>query len=325
LPPNSKTVKYAVGSQTDPSIAASLANGEGGRGIVDYEYARRRYEWSKRLNLITVLVCVGLGAVALIFGILAYGDWQWLHDHFSGVGETTRWTDAKIQAKLTTSVLLMVGGALGITTFFLGFFKVRKALDEDKTDDIKKWSLITAVTSMLPGLVFGGLLELFVWRAHATEAFTIFGLLGAAPQAAPTPEEAAAAAAPAFDPAAAERTRKAEYEALFASSAPPAASPSPQYGYAPEPSYAQPPPAPQYGYAPQPAYAAAPQPAASAQMDYAYAQAEPAPAEAPVQAPGTQFVQPTGAPICTCGRPMEWVAEYNRYYCYTDDKYEGEA
>jgi hypothetical protein len=270
------------------------------------------------------VVCAGLGVVALIFGILAYGDWQWLHDHFSGVGETTRWTDAKIQAKLTTSILLMVGGALGITTFFFGFFKVRKALDEDKQDDIKKWSLITAVTGILPGLVFGGLLELFVWRAHSTEAFTIFGLLGQAPPAAPTPEEAAAAAAPAYNPAAAEKARKSEYESLFASSAPPAAPPAPQYGSAAQPAYAQPPPA--YGYAPpQPAYAAPPQPAATAQLDYAYAQAEPAPAEVPAQAQGTQFAQPTGAPICTCGRPMEWVAEYNRYYCYTDDKYEGEA
>jgi len=270
---------------------------------------------------VAIGACAGLGVVALLYGVLAYTDWQWLNEHFSGVTDQTRWTPEKIQAKLTNSVLLMVAGALGLATFFIGFFFVRKALDDDRADAVKKWSLIAGITGILPGLVFGGLLELFIWRAHAGESFTMFGLLGAAP--APAPDPSLAHAAPVFDAAAEEAKRKSEYMSLFAGPAPAPAPPA--YGYAPAPAYTA---AQGYGYAPAPAaYGTAPTTSAT---DYAYAQAEPAPGPAPAHAAapdmGQQYVQqPSGAPICSCGRAMEWVAEYSRYYCYTDDKYEGET
>lgn len=54
----------------------------------------------------------------------------------------------------------------------------------------------------------------------------------------------------------------------------------------------------------------------------------------PVQTLGQTYVMPqapmttpaaapaTAAPMCpTCGKPGTWVAQYNRYYCYTDQKY----
>jgi len=274
---------------------------------VDYEYARRRYQWSKRFNWIALGVCAGLGAVALYWGLLRYQDWQWLNEHFSGAGSSTRWTSDRISNYFTTAIFALVTGALGIITFLIGFLFVRKALDEDKVDDVKRWSMIAGVTGILPGVVFGGLLELFIWRAHASEGFTMFSLLGKAP------EPAAAAAEPVYNPAATKAVddakRKAEYMALFGAQQ---AAPSyaPDYGYQPAPDYTQ---------------AAAP----SAAVDYGYApsagQAAAVAAAAPADA-GTQYAaQPSGAPICTCGRPMEFVPEYNRYYCYTDDKYEGEA
>ncbi len=294
------TLKWLLKS---PVSQAHLWNG--GQSIADFEYLRRRYDWSKRLNLGAAGLCIGIGAVSLIYAILVYQDWQWLSSHFGNVPDQTRWTPAKISAKLTTSILLMVVGGLGFATGAIGFLFIRKALDDDKVDVVKKWSFIAGITGILPGLAVGGLLELFIWRAHATESFTMFGLLGAAP--APPPPPQVVPSGPLVDAAALEAQRKAEYTSLFA----PAPAPAPSY--APQPSA---------GYYAQPS---------TQQMDYAYAQAEPQAAPEPAAAGpaagdiGTQYQQPQGAPICSCGRTMEWVSEYNRYYCYTDDKYEGES
>ncbi len=279
----------------------------GAPSTVDYEYARRRYQWSKRFNWIALGACAALGAGALYWGIQRYQDWQWLNEHFSGASTSTRWSSNTISNYLTTSLFALVTGALGIITFLIGFLFVRKALDEDKIDDVKRWSLIAGVTGILPGAVFAGLLELFIWRAHAAENFTVFGLLGQAP------EPVAATTEPVYNPAATkaadEAKRKSEYMALFG-----AQQATPSY-------------APDYGYQPAPDYTQAPAPAAAVDYGYAPAAAQGAAvAAAPAADVGTQYAaQPSGAPICTCGRPMEFVPEYNRYYCYTDDKYEGEA
>ena len=248
---------------------------------------------------------------AVVWGLLAYTDWQWLHDHLEGKG-STRWTSAVIAQRLTNSLIAMAVGALGFVAGALALLKVRSALDADNQEAIKRWSFVTGVLGIVPGFVAGGLLELFVWRAHAQESFTVFGLLGPAPQAAPDPT---ASAAPAYNPASEGAKRKAEYDMLFAA----APAPAPDYGYGGgEGAYAD--SAPSYNYGQQ---------APSADYGYAQgaeAQAAMAPAEAAPADSGTQYYQqPTGAPICSCGRPMEWVAEYQRYYCYTDDKYEGET
>jgi hypothetical protein len=218
-----------------------------------------------------------------------------------------------IAQRLTSSLISMTLGVLGFAAGALALIKVRSAMDSDNQEAIKRWSFLTGILGFIPGLVAGGLLELFIWRAHAQETFTVFGLLGPAPQAVP---EGAPSAAPAYSPAMEEMKRKSEYEALFAPAQ--AAAPA-DYGYAagsgayaesaPAYDYGQQAPAGDYGYA------------QGAEAQTAMAAAEAAPADA-----GTQYYQqPTGAPICSCGRPMEWVAEYQRYYCYTDDKYEGET
>jgi hypothetical protein len=255
---------------------------------------------------------MAVGIVALVWGVLAYLDWQWMHEHLEGKG-STHWTSGLIAAKLTNAVLAMAIGALGFVSGVLAMVKVRKALDDDNQDAIKRWSFLTGVLGFIPGAVAGGLLEIFIWRAHAQETFTVFGLLGPSPSAAPDPS--AATAAPAFQMDADAARRKAEYESLF-SSAP--AAPAPDFGYSQEGGYAQPASAYDYG-----------QPTAGADVGYgqnAEAQAA-APAEVgyTAEAGAQYYEQPTGAPICSCGRPMEWVAEYQRYYCYTDDKYEGET
>lgn len=47
------------------------------------------------------------------------------------------------------------------------------------------------------------------------------------------------------------------------------------------------------------------------------AAAAPAPAPAPMAAPA-----PPAAPTCPrCGKPATWIAQYNRWYCYTDAQY----
>jgi hypothetical protein len=273
--------------------------------IVDYEYARRRYEWSKRFNLIAAVVCLALGVVALAWGALAFLDWQWLSQHFSG-GGSSRWTPDKINLKLTYALVGILTGVLGIVTFLFAFMFVRKALDDDNQDQIKRYSMLAGLTGLLPGALFGGLLEIFIWRAHSADSFTIFGLLGSPePEPAPPTETVVAAEA-----AANEAKRKAEFMALFNEKP---SAPAPDYRYAPE---ADP-------YAPASYGGSA---SAEASGEYASAGgAAAAPAAVPAEASGQYYEAPSGAPICTCGRPMEWVAEYNRYYCYTDDKYEGET
>lgn len=100
-------------------------------------------------------------------------------------------------------------------------------------------------------------------------------------------------------------------------------------GYAAQPGYGQPAPyAPQPGYGQPPAYgsppaygqpvAAAPAPAASPASSYpappATAPVAPAPPIAPAAAPGT-------TPCPRCGRPLTWIPQYSRWYCYSDQQY----
>jgi hypothetical protein len=294
--------------------------------IAEYEYARRRYARSKLLNFVSIIMAVVVGALALVYGVLRYFDWQWLDEHF-GAGGSTRWTQDVIANYLTTSILLVVVGGLGIATFALGFLKVRKALDDDNQDAIKRWTFLTGLLAVLPGLAVGGLLELFIWRAHASERFTIFGLLGKAPE--PPREAPSAMAVAAAQSEEDEARRKDEYMALFDDQKPAAAPPSggaPGAGYAADSGsgYGQ-----QQAVAPPmegsgqlPAGAVAPAAGEAAPT----AAAGPAAAAATAEAPSTQMHdQPSGAPICTCGRPMEWIADYSRYYCYSDDRYDGES
>jgi hypothetical protein len=268
--------------------------------IVEYEYARRRYAWSKRLNWVAMLLAVGIGVAAFVWGLLNYLDWVWLSEHFPP-GSSTRWTQDKINGYLVTAVLMFAVGGLGIVAFLLGFLKVRKALDEDNQDAIKRWTLLTGIIGALPSAALGALLEFFIWRAHVSEKFTIFGLLGRAPE--PPPEPPSAMAVAQQQAAQDEARRKDEYMALFGAQQKTYKAPSANMApsAAPEPSYEAP-----------AASEAAPQEAYEAP-------------QAPEPATTTYHDQPSGAPICTCGRPMEWIAEYGRYYCYTDDRYEGEA
>jgi sporulation protein YlmC with PRC-barrel domain len=38
--------------------------------------------------------------------------------------------------------------------------------------------------------------------------------------------------------------------------------------------------------------------------------------------PVTQQSQPSSAPICpTCGQPLTYISQYQRWYCYKDQKY----
>jgi hypothetical protein len=51
---------------------------------------------------------------------------------------------------------------------------------------------------------------------------------------------------------------------------------------------------------------------------YAPPPAAPAPAPPPVPAPAAA----PSAPFCAkCGKPTTWIAQYGRYYCYTDNLY----
>jgi hypothetical protein len=75
------------------------------------------------------------------------------------------------------------------------------------------------------------------------------------------------------------------------------------------PGYAPPPTGPGFATAPPTAPAYAPPPAAPPAPA-----APPPPPMAPVAAPA--------APVCpVCGQPTTYIAQYGRYYCYTDSRY----
>lgn len=68
------------------------------------------------------------------------------------------------------------------------------------------------------------------------------------------------------------------------------------------------------------AVSAAPMAPAPMMMTPAPAPAPVAPAPMPAPAPAP-VVQP-GAPLCpACGKPTTYIAQYGRYYCYTDARY----
>ncbi len=262
-------------------------------------------------------LALAVGVFCIYWGFLTFLDWQWLNKHFSS-GGSSHWTSDVIAGFLTGAIFFFAVGGLGIITFLFGFMKVRKALDDDNQDAIKRWSILTGIVGALPGVALSGLLEMFIWRAHASEKFTIFGLLGRAPE--PEPEPPSAMVIANQQAAEDEARRKDEYAALFGGAPQRTApKPSPNYGYS-APAYDQGQPAA--------APAAAESPYTAPQEAFAPPQApapEPAAAEAAAGEPQQMHEQPSGAPICTCGRPMEWIAEYGRYYCYTDDRYEGET
>jgi hypothetical protein len=97
-------------------------------------------------------------------------------------------------------------------------------------------------------------------------------------------------------------------------------------GYPMQPGYGQPPAygqAPGYGQAP--AYSPppmatpppSPPPAAAPATPYQYQPAAAPPAmaaQAPAAAPGT-------TPCPRCGRPLTWIPQYSRWYCYSDQQY----
>lgn len=42
----------------------------------------------------------------------------------------------------------------------------------------------------------------------------------------------------------------------------------------------------------------------------------------PIQTAGAQETQPAQAPLCpTCNRPLTWISQYQRWYCYKCKKY----
>jgi sporulation protein YlmC with PRC-barrel domain len=48
---------------------------------------------------------------------------------------------------------------------------------------------------------------------------------------------------------------------------------------------------------------------------------QPQPVQSPVQVQ-PQIVQQPSQPMCpTCGKPLTWIVQYKRWYCYTDKKY----
>ncbi len=241
---------------------------------------------AKRLVYFSLLVFLVVGIAAMYNGVGHLYRYLWWRSTFDGAyTDAGMWTEENLRTNVVLGSFFLVTGILGIIGFILLFFKVIGAVNEDKKPLVKMLALPLAIIGLIPspGLVIAGLMLLFVYLMYARNDFDLFGLLlEDAPRGRPRP-----AFGP--EPMAAGAGAGADSRAAYAT------------GYTEQQSiYAS-------DYA-QAAYGGG----AAAYGDVA-AQAQPQP-----QAP----TDLTSAPLCSsCGKPTEWIEEYQRYYCYDCDRY----
>ena len=239
---------------------------------------------AKRLVYFSLLVFLIVGIAATYNGIGHLYRYLWWRSTFDGVyTDTGMWTEENLRTNVVLGTFFLVTGLLGIIGFILLFFKVVKAVNDDNKGLVKMIALPLAIIGLIPspGLVIAGLMLLFVYMMYARTDFDLFGLL-----LEDIPRGRARAAFGA-EPVAAGAGAGPDARAAYAT------------GYTEQQSlYAS-------DYA-QAAYGGG----AAAYGDVA-AQVQP-------QAP----TDLTSAPLCsTCGKPTEWIEEYQRYYCYDCDRY----
>jgi hypothetical protein len=241
---------------------------------------------AKRLVYFSLLIFLIVGIAATYNGIGHLYRYLWWSSTFDGVyTDTGMWTEENLRTNVVLGTFFLVTGILGIIGFLLLFFKVVKAVNEDNKSLVKMFALPFAIIGLIPspGLVIAGLMLLFVYLMYARSDFDLFGLLlEDVPRG-----RARAAFGP--EPMAAGAGAGPDARAAYAT------------GYTEQQSlYAS-------DYA-QAAYGGG----ASAYGDVS-AQVQPQP-----QAP----TDLTSAPLCSgCGKPTEWIEEYQRYYCYDCDRY----
>jgi len=208
-------------------------------------------------------------------------------------GEFTQggmWTESNVGSYLAFGLFFTITGILGVLGGLWLFFKGVLAVVSDDKATLRKWLLVWAIIGLIPspGIIFVGILLLFVYMMYHDDRYDFFGLLledmGRTRRRVPMGAEAAGAGqGDSRDAYATGYTEQGLYAGDYAQA---------MYGGG------------------EAAYDGG-----SLLGDY---DSPPVESEAvPEPAPST-----TGVPMCaSCGKPTEWIEEYGRHYCYDCDTY----
>jgi hypothetical protein len=237
---------------------------------------------------ITRILAILLGVILLLVGVLYVVLMVYMIDY--NCSAYVNYCGANIAAAISGGVVAIVFAVIAVF-FYIETHEIENLMNQRQFEAAKEKTLIWMIIGFFAGILPGILLLIAYLKFDPVINWSRgMGTYGGQPQlAAPQP-------AP-------------QYGQLAAPQAAPA--------YAPQPAYQPQPAAPQAApaYAPQPTYqppqaapaAPAPAPAAAAPP---YTPPPPAPAPTPA------------APACpTCQKPATFIAQYNRYYCFSCSKY----
>ena len=256
--------------------------------------------YAKRLILISAILLIILGIVATYLGaanLMRYTFWS---SNYGGEHtEDGMWTEDKVGSYMVFGTFFTVTGILGVIGGLWLFFKGVTAVVGDDKHTLRKWLPIWAIIALIPspGLVFVGILLLFVFMMYRSDRYDFFGLLledvGRERRRIPMgADPVGAGAGDARDTYATGYQEKGLYAEDYAQAA---------YGGGDD-AYT--------GGGQQGGYDTPAEPAALVSET-------PSTPSAPPAAPEAGEV-----PMCSsCGKVTEWIEEYGRYYCYDCDSY----
>ena len=262
-------------------------------GTIAVSDAKRKI-YAKRLILISALLLIILGIVAIYLGAANLWRYMWWSQNYGGDHtDSGMWTKEAVQSYVIWGSYFAVTGLLGVIGGLILWFKGLPAVAENNKAYLRKIILPIAIIGIPAGAIIGGLMLLFVWLMYRDDRYDFFGLLledvTRAKRRAPTPVGATATPAEGRDQYAKGYT---EQQGLYTDD------------------YAQ----AAYGGG-EGAYTA------GHGVNLVDTQAPTKPVTEPVtELPAA--AAPQAPPACkSCGKPTEWIQEYGRFYCYDCDAY----
>jgi hypothetical protein len=251
-------------------------------GTIAVSDAKRKIQ-AKRLTYIALLIFLIVGIGALYNGVGHLYRYLWWHSNFNGeYTETGMWTQDNLQTNVVLGSFFLATGVLGIIGFILLFMWAIPAINQDNKGRLRTLALPLAVIGLIPS---PGLViaGLFLFFVWRMYTKDDFDLFGLLLEDVPRGRPRPFGGPEPVGVGAGGGDVRAAYATGYVEQ---------QSIYADDYARAA------YGGGSE-AYgevAATPQPAAP--MDL------------------------TSAPLCSsCGKPTEWIEEYQRYYCYDCDRY----
>lgn len=287
---------FPTAQQENPRFHDTSGHARGDRkaglpedGTIAVSDAKRKI-YAKRLILISALLLIIFGIIAVYLGAANLYKYLWWLEQYDGdYTDSGYWTKEAVRSYVIWGTFFTVTGVLGVLSGLILFFRAIPAVAEDNRHYLRKILLPIAIIGWLPspGLFICGLMLTFAWLMYKDDRFDLFGLLleDVTQARRPMPGPAPVAVGGGRD---AYATGYTEQAGLY----------SDDYSQA------------QYGGG-EGSYKAGD---GGSLLEEEYA--EPAmPTEPEPAAPAT-------TPMCpSCGKPTEWIEEYNRHYCYDCDAY----